>query len=119
MDAAFKLQAGEGVRTGEHQKRFVGTAQVRIAEGENFGRKTIAVRVFLVHAQQIPGKKSGFLAADTGPDFQNHIPGIHRIRRNQHNFQLFRQICLLFRKLIDFRFGLGGEVRIRQQLFGF
>ena len=91
MDAALEFHARKGIGAGKHQKRFVHAAQVCIAERQDFRGKSVPVCVLLVHTHQIAGKKSGFLAADTGPDFQNDIAGIHRIRGNKHDFQFFSE----------------------------
>src|SRR5690606_3149461 len=62
-----------------------------LGEIENGEFEAVLIAKALVHAKQIAGKDRGFVAARSGPDFeQGTLVGV-RVFRNEHFFQLSRE----------------------------
>ena len=98
---------------GYHFTEATGRAIDKIGNGE---LPTHFFAEFLIHAQQVSGKKSRFITTGTGPDFQNGILAVGRIFGDEQLFELFFQLFFLGFQLIELHFGHFTKLRV---FFGF
>ena len=79
VHAGFVFQLGEGAAAADFGDDFLIAAHRAFARGHDFDLPALIGGITLVHAKQIAGEQSRFVAAGAGADFKNDVAVVHRI----------------------------------------
>ncbi len=112
VHAALVLQPAVDLVAADQGDDFLQAAHRRFADRSHFHLPALRFRIARVHAEDLGGEQSGFVAAGAGADFEHHVLLVVRIfGQQQHPELLFdaRQFGLQARR---FLFGHGAHLGV-------
>ena len=118
VHARFELEGGVGGPSDDSDDDFAVTAEVARIFRDDFGLPAPVFRVAQIHAQKIPRKEGGFVAARAGPDFEKEVLFVVRILGEEGDFEVVLDRLHAAFGLADFLFGVRLPLWIVPQRLG-
>ena len=116
VSARLKLQFRIGAVSDHADDHFLIAAKITLALRDNFRFPALTLGIAHIHAEQVARKKRRFIAARAGTDFQEDVPLVVRISRQQHDLEILIELLKLLAALRELRLGEFLHVGIRQEL---
>ncbi len=99
MHAALELEPGEHAAAGNLGDDFLVAAGRPLAHRQHLDLPALRLRIFDIHAEEIAGEESRFVAAGPGAHLENRVALVGRVLRQQRDADRLRHLLGL---------GLGG-----------
>jgi hypothetical protein len=112
MHPALVFQAFENVRPGDTENDFPIPAQIGGTRIHRLHLPTLRIRVARIHPIQIRREQRRFRSTRASANFNNRIPRIARVRRNNPELQLHFEALLVGLQPRDFLLGHLGQIRV-------
>src|SRR4030095_1505295 len=103
MDAALELEPTPGAPAVDEQDHVLETADARGARVHDLDTPALTLGVFRVHPGEVAREQRRLVAAGPGADFDEDVPVVVGIARQQESLQLLFERRLLAGELVDLR----------------